>query len=239
MLGHGFLSYEKLTATVYSFIIAIPYTSHKRTFMQQLLDYLAIIAFAIVYFTTKDIFLATGVLMVGVTLQVIAYKVLGKPIGNELKITFWVSMALGGLTLLFRDEAFIQWKPSIVSWVIALALLGAHWIAKTFLLKKVLGHALQIPDEKWKVLTYGWALAFTFSGILNLWVVENFSMDTWVTFKLFGQMGINFFYIIVMVVYLVASGALSEAQLNEGQDPDKNGDEDDSAIANSSDGSNK
>ena len=52
-------------------------------------------------------------------------------------------------------------------------------------------------------------------------------------------MGINFFYIIVMVVYLVASGALSEAQLNEGQDPDKNGDEDDSAIANSSDGSNK
>ena len=70
-------------------------------------------------------------------------------------------------------------------------------------------------------------------------MVVNFSMDTWVTFKLFGQMGINFFYIIVMVVYLVASGALSEEQLNEGQDPDKNGDEDDSAIANSSDGSNK
>jgi hypothetical protein len=52
-------------------------------------------------------------------------------------------------------------------------------------------------------------------------------------------MGINFFYIIVMVVYLVASDALSEAQLNEGHDPDKNGDQDDSAIANSSDGSNK
>ena len=63
--------------------------------MQQLLDYLAIIAFAIVYFTTKDIFLATGVLMVGVTLQVIAYKVLGKPIGNELKITFWGEHGIG------------------------------------------------------------------------------------------------------------------------------------------------
>ena len=182
--------------------------------MQQLLDYLAIIAFAVVYFTFKDIFLATGVLMVGVTLQVIAYKILSKPIGNELKITFWVSMVLGGLTLLFRDEAFIQWKPSIVSWAIASALVGAHWFAKIFLLKKVLGQALQLPDEKWKILTYGWAIAFTLNGVLNLWVMNNFSMDTWVTFKLFGQMGINFFYIIVMLVYLVASGALSEANLS-------------------------
>jgi intracellular septation protein len=198
---------------VYSFIIAIPSISNKRTFMKQLLDYLAIIAFAIVYFASKDIFLATGVLMVGVTLQVIAYKVMSKPIGNELKITFWVSMAMGGLTLLFRDEAFIQWKPSIVSWAIASALIGAHWFAKTFLLKKVLGHALQLPDEKWKVLTYGWALAFTFSGVLNLWVANNFSMDTWVTFKLFGQLGINSFNIFVMIAYLVASGALSEANL--------------------------
>ena len=67
--------------------------------MQQLLDYLAVIAFAIVYFTTKDIFLATGVLMAGVTLQVIAYKVLKKTIGKELKMTFWLSMVMGGLTL--------------------------------------------------------------------------------------------------------------------------------------------
>ena len=152
--------------------------------------------------------------MVGVTLQVIAYKILSKPIGNELKITFWVSMVLGGLTLLFRDEAFIQWKPSIVSWAIASALIGAHWFAKIFLLKKVLGQALQLPDEKWKILTYGWAIAFTLNGVLNLWVMNNFSMDTWVTFKLFGQMGINFFYIIVMLVYLVAAGALSEANLS-------------------------
>ncbi len=197
--------------------------------MQQLLDYLAIIAFAIVYFTTKDIFLATGVLMVGVTLQVIAYKILRKPIGNELKITFWVSMVMGGLTLLFRDEAFIQWKPSIISWAIASALVGGHWFAKIFLLKKVLGQALALPDEKWKVLTYGWAFAFTFSGVLNLWVVNNFSMDTWVTFKLFGQMGINFFYIIVMMVYLVASGALGEANLS-GQKEEEEKEKSDSAL---------
>ena len=31
--------------------------------MQQLLDYIAILAFVVVYFVSRDIFLATGVLM--------------------------------------------------------------------------------------------------------------------------------------------------------------------------------
>ena len=39
-----------------------------RNFMQQLLDYIAILAFVVVYFLTRDIFLATAVLMAGVTL---------------------------------------------------------------------------------------------------------------------------------------------------------------------------
>jgi intracellular septation protein len=204
----------------YSVFLYHAYSRNKRqrTSMQQLLDYLAIIAFALIYFTTKDIFLATGVLMGGVTLQLIAYKLLGKTIGNELKITFWVSIVLGGMTLLFRDEAFIQWKPSIVSWALALALLGAHRIGKIFLLQKILGHAITLPDEKWRVLTYGWALAFTLSGLLNLYVVDNYSMDVWVTFKLFGQMGINLFYVILMVVYLITTGALSEAEEIEEKD---------------------
>ena len=77
--------------------------------MQQLIDYAAVLAFLIAYFVSGDIFIATAVLMIGVTLQLLAYKLLRKPIGNELKLTFWVSMVLGGLTLIVRDEAFIQW----------------------------------------------------------------------------------------------------------------------------------
>ena len=80
--------------------------------MQQLIDYAAVLAFLIAYFVSGDIFIATAVSpMIGVTLQLLAYKLLRKPIGNELKLTFWVSMVLGGLTLIVRDEAFIQWKP--------------------------------------------------------------------------------------------------------------------------------
>ena len=178
--------------------------------MQQLLEYFAVIAFVVVYFLTKDVFLATGVLLAAIVAQVAFYKVTKRPLSNELKITFWVSLVLGGMTLLLRDETFIQWKPSIVSWAIALGLVGAQLFAGMSLLKKMMGAALTLEDLVWRNLTYGWAVGFAASGAINLWVVNNFSMDTWVTFKLFGLMGLNFLYVFIMMAYLIAIGALKE-----------------------------
>ncbi len=178
--------------------------------MQQLLEYFAVIAFVAVYFLTRDVFIATTVLLVAITAQVGFYKVTGRSLSNELKITFGVSIVLGGLTLLLRDETFIQWKPTIVNWAIALGLIGAQLFFKLSALQKMLGHALTLEDSVWRTLTYGWALGFAASGFINLWVVNNFSMDAWMTFKLFGQTGINLLYVIIMMVYLVSIGALKE-----------------------------
>lgn len=180
--------------------------------MQQFIEYFAVIAFVAVYFLTKDVFLATAVLLVAITAQVAFYKLTKRPLSNELKITFWVSLILGGMTLVLRDETFIQWKPSIVSWAIAVGLLGAQWFARVSLLKKMMGAALELDDAVWRKMTYGWAAGFALSGFINLWVVENFSMDTWVTFKLFGLLGLNLLYVIIMVAYLVSIGALKEPE---------------------------
>ena len=178
--------------------------------MQQLIDFAAVIAFVAIYFITKDIFLATGVLLALVCVQVAALKLMKRTISRELQIIFWPPLILGGLTLLLRDETFIQWKPTIVSWAITLVLVGAHMIARTHLLKKMLGHALTLPDAVWTRLTYGWAVGFLLSGGINIWVVETFSLDAWVTFKLLGLTGLNFLYILIMVAYLVKIGALAE-----------------------------
>ena len=181
--------------------------------MQQLLDYIAILAFVVVYFVTRDIFLATGVLMAGVTLQVAAYWLLKKPIGNELKMTFWASMILGGMTLILRDETFIQWKPTIVNWLLASVLIGAHLFGRTFLIKRMLGHVLELPHQAWLALTYGWGGGFLAVGMLNLWVAYSFSMDTWVTFKFAGLLIINLIMLICTFGYLYANGWLAEENL--------------------------
>ena len=192
--------------------------------MQQLLDYVAVLAFVVVYFISRDIFLATGVLMVGVTLQVGAYWVLKKPIGNELKVTFWASMILGGMTLILRDETFIQWKPTIVNALLASTLIGAHLFTKSFIIKRVLGQVMVLPDSAWLVLTYAWASGFLFAGTLNLWVAYNYSMDTWVTFKFVGLLGINVVFMICTFAYLYSKGLLSEENLPDpkAQDAEKN-----------------
>jgi intracellular septation protein len=187
--------------------------------MQQTLDYVALIAFVIVYFVTRDIFAATAVLMAGVTLQVIVLMLLKRPLNSTVKVTFWASWILGGLTLVLRDETFIQWKPSIVSWALATALVGTWLVAKTHLIKKMLGKSLILPDAAWTTLTYGWALGFVIAGCVNLWVAYNFSMDTWVTFKLLGLMLLNLLYIAITLFYLYFKGYLKEENLPD-PDPD-------------------
>ncbi|MBL6814673.1 MAG: septation protein IspZ [Pseudomonadales bacterium] len=178
--------------------------------MQQFLEYLAVIAFAVVFFSTRDVFIATAVLLIVITAQVAFYKLTGRTVSNELKIVFWLSLIMGGLTLVLRDETFIQWKPSIVSWAMALGLVGAMWFAKLLVLKKMLGSAITTEDAVWRKLTYGWTLGLTTNGFINLWVVYNYSMETWVTFKIFGLIGLQLLYVVVMVTYLVSIGAIKD-----------------------------
>lgn len=185
-------------------------TLNNGLFMHKFLEYIAVIAFVIVFFWTRDVFLATAVLLVAVSAQVAFYKLTKRPLSNELKITFWLSLILGGLTLILRDETFIQWKPSIVSWAMALGLVGAMWFAKMLVLKKMLGAAITTEDNVWRKLTYGWTVGLSANGFINLWVVYNFSMETWVTFKFVGLLGLQLLYVVIMMIYLVRIGAIKE-----------------------------
>ena len=78
--------------------------------MDQLKNFLPLIIFVAAY-VAYDIYVATAALMIAVTLQVGLYLLLKKPLSMELKLTFWVGMVMGSLTLFFQNELFIQWKP--------------------------------------------------------------------------------------------------------------------------------
>ena len=122
-------------------------------------------------------------------------------------------MILGGMTLILRDETFIQWKPTIVNWLLAVSLIGAHLVARVYLIKRMLGQVMVLPDHAWFTLTYGWAVGFLSAGAINLWVAYNFSMDTWVTFKFVGLLALNVVFLICTFAYLYAKGLLSEENL--------------------------
>ncbi len=183
--------------------------------MRQFIEFVPIALFVAVYFTTRDIYLATAVLMLGVCVQVGFEYGLDKTIRKQTQVVFVVAIVFGGMTLLFHDDLFIKWKPTIVNWVFSVALLLSHFVLKTNLLKKLLGEHMPLPDHVWRNLNYGWSLGFFIAGALNLVVAYGFSTDFWVTYKLIGGMAITLTYMIITMVYLVKGGYIQEEDADQ------------------------
>ncbi|MFT7247046.1 MAG: intracellular septation protein [Candidatus Azotimanducaceae bacterium] len=178
--------------------------------MKQFAEFLPIAVFAGVYFYTRDIFTSTAVLMAAMFVQVgVEYGTSGK-VARQTWFIFGSVVVLGGMTLAFRDETFIQWKPTLVNWAFCVVLLGSHLLIKVNLLKKMLGEQVKLPDHAWRNLTFGWSLGFFIAGALNLIVAFNFDMDFWVSYKLVGGFALTLIYIAITMVYLVKGGFMED-----------------------------
>lgn len=111
----------------------------------------------------------------------------------------WVSLVLvvffGSLTLIFQDESFIKWKPTILYWIFAGSMSFAALVLKKNAIKAMLGEQLTLPEAVWARINLAWVVFFAFMGILNLVIAFNFSTDVWVNFKLFGGMGLMLIFV--------------------------------------------
>ena len=120
----------------------------------------------------------------------------------------WVSLVLvvffGGLTLIFHDETFIKWKPTVLYWLFATILLGSATLFGKNLIRQMLEAQVQLPETLWGRLNLAWVVFFALLGCLNLLVAFglNLSTEAWVNFKLFGTMGLMFAFIIGQGMFL-------------------------------------
>ncbi|MDP3537621.1 MAG: septation protein A [Azonexus sp.] len=124
----------------------------------------------------------------------------------------WVSLVLvavfGSLTLIFQDENFIKWKPTILYWVFAGSMAFGAFVLKKNAIKAMLGEQLTLPEAVWSKVNFSWIGFFLFMGVLNLLIAFNFPTDVWVNFKLFGGMGL-------MLVFVVGQGMLLSKYVEE------------------------
>lgn len=123
--------------------------------------------------------------------------------GRKVDTMLWVSLALvtvfGGATIWFHNETFIKWKPSVLYWVMGLSFWLSQLLFRKNLLRALIGEQLALPAVVWQRLNFMWVAFFAFMGLLNLYVAYSFSTDTWVSFKLFGGIGL-------MLAFTVAQG---------------------------------
>ena len=162
--------------------------------------------------TEAPVLLATVVVIVGTLAQIVTLKAMRKHVDKMLWAGLAVVVVLGGLTLWFHSELFIKWKPTIIYWLMGAGLLVSEVIMKRDVLSQMMGGQIDAPESVWRRLTWAW-VAFLFGmGVLNLYVAFNYSTDLWVTFKMWGSLGLTFAFTLIQGVYLskhmqpVASG---------------------------------
>ena len=143
------------------------------------------------------ILLATGVAIVATMLQISWVWLRHRKVDTMLWVSLGLISVLGGATLLLQDATFIKWKPTALYWLFALVLAGSQVLFKKNLIRSMMQQAqLELPENVWLNLNYSWMAFFAIMGVLNIYVAYNYSLDSWVDFKLFGTTGIMFAFII-------------------------------------------
>jgi intracellular septation protein len=78
-----------------------------------------------------------------------------------------------------------------------------------------MGAQIELPDAIWLRLLWAWSGFFAAMGVLNLWVAFNFDLDTWVSYKLFGGMGLMLVFVVAQALYLSRYIKTDEAKTEE------------------------
>lgn len=183
--------------------------------MKQLLEFLPLVIFFLTFqlsgttvsvgdliYTFDGIYSATIALITATFLQILIVKLVWGAVENRLLGVALLVTVFGSATVLLRDPVFIFWKPTVVNWVLAATCVGWHVIRGRCLFEAVLPDEVQMPAQVWKRVTLVSTLHFAMVGAVNLYVAYNYSMDTWVSFKLWSSIGFSVLLILLIGVVM-------------------------------------
>lgn len=201
--------------------------------MKQLAEFLPIVLFFITYqlkgesiavgsweYNFDGIFSATAVLMIATIAQVVITYAVTRKFEKRLMWLLLAVLVFGGATLVFRNQMFIQWKPSIFNWALALAFGGSQFIGDKNLMERTLGSQIHLPKLIWTRLNLLWVSNFIIVGALNLVVAYGFSEDTWVSYKMYSSIGFTLL-LTILTALLISPHLKDDGTKSELAKPDK------------------
>jgi intracellular septation protein len=169
--------------------------------MKILFDLFPVILFFLV-FKLFGVYAATAAAIAATIAQVVWVKYRHGKVDTMLWVSFGIIVVFGGATLLLHDETFIKWKPTVLYWFFAGALLFSRALFGKNLMRSLLQEKMSLPDPVWHKLNLSWSAFFALLGLLNLYVAFNYTLDVWVNFKLFGTTAIMLVFILLQAAML-------------------------------------
>jgi intracellular septation protein len=192
--------------------------------MKQLAEFIPIALFFIVYqlkgmslelggweYSFDGIYSATAVLMLATVAQVLLTWAITRTLEKRLLWLLLAVLVFGGATLVFHNQMFIQWKPTIFNWVLALAFGASQYIGDKNLMERTLGSQIHLPKPVWSRLNLLWVSNFVIVGGLNLVVAYGYSEEVWVSYKLYSAIG--FTLLLTILTALLISPHLKDQPL--------------------------
>jgi intracellular septation protein len=192
--------------------------------MKQILEFLPIMLFFGAYqmdgetltvgawsHTFDGIFSATAVLMIA---TIAVWLIMLAITQRNDKRLMWMMVAVvvfGTATLVLRDQRFIQWKPTVFNWVMAVLFFGSQFVGEKTLLERLLSQQLVLSEVIWKRLNALWVTNFVTVGALNLYVAYQYEEAFWVSYKLYSSIGF-ILLMMLLTVMIVAPHLRSEDQ---------------------------
>lgn len=174
--------------------------------MKFLFDFFPIALFFITFKFYDDpqegVLAATAVAIIATIVQVFLFWLKNKRVEKMHIVTLVLITVLGGATLILKDPVFIKWKPTGVNWAFAIAFLGSQFIGSKPFVKRMMAHAVDLPEAVWMKLNLAWVAFFTAMGFANLYVAFNYDLSTWVDFKTYGMLGLTVLFVILQAIYL-------------------------------------
>jgi intracellular septation protein len=186
------------------------------------IEYGPLAVFLVAYFVGNRYLDDTGAILVG-TAAIMAATVVALSVAWFVQrrvpkvplISGVLLMVFGGLTLWLQDPVFFKMKPTIVYLLFSTVLLGGLAMRRP-LLKSLLGTAWQLDDTGWRKLTLRFGLFFMAMAGLNELVWRTQTTDFWVSYKVFGTMGL------ILVFTMTQVGLIHRHQIEaKGEGADK------------------
>src|SRR3984885_14389536 len=173
--------------------------------MLSALEFAPVAVFGIAYYT-HGIYVATAALMVSMLVLLVIDFAWLKRVPTMHAVSAVLVFVFGAATLILHNQRFIQWKPTVLFWLVSLAFLGSYWIGQRTLTERFLATALgdsaNVPQQVWRRLNAASVAFYALLGAANLFVAFNASESTWVKFKLFGLTAATVVFAVAQVTWL-------------------------------------
>ena len=180
------------------------------------IDFGAPAAFLIAYMLTHDIMKATGALVAGSALALVAGVVLERRVAPLPLVAGLAAIVFGGLTLIFHDERWVKVKPTALNFAFAVFLLGGL-VLKRSPLKAILGEVVRLPDPMWRTLAWRYGVFFLLVAGLNEFVWRTQSTDVWAVFRFPGLQLLSLVFSATQFPLMMKGARAMEAEPEEAE----------------------